>query len=237
VTRRALLAAAAVGAALLVAGIVAGFARRDADLSALVTVLLGLGTVLAAGSLVGAVLVERRPDGLTVPAGQRLPSPHWHGPLVLVGLCDLVGGSYASPPLAVVGALLAAAGLVGFGLALQRPPGELDRGTVIAARRLRSFVAEHPAGGEPAVALEHLGRGLTRLVVVAPDGAVGDVVVREAERGAAAAALAGLPSAEPASRELGAAMHIGRYEWTRMAGQQLSGGRPGGSHSAAGEQS
>jgi hypothetical protein len=207
-----------------------GLRPRAAEVSALVTVLLGLGTVLAAGSLLGAVLVERRPDGLIVTAGQRLPAPHWFGPLVLVGLCDLVGGSYASPPLAVLGVVLVAAGLVGFGLALQRPSGgpeQLDRGTVIAARRLRSFVAEHPGDGESAVALEHLGRDLTRLVVVAPDGAVGDVVVREPERGAAAAALAGLPSAEPASRELGAAMHIGRYEWARMAGQQLSGGQPG----------
>ena len=109
----------------------------------------------------------------------------------------------------------------------RRRAGSADRGVARAADRVRAFVAAHPGAGEPALAVQHLGRGLTRLVVVAADGAVGDVVVRGGGRGAAVAELTALRVVDQAARELGSAMHLGTYEWRRMAGQQLGGGRPG----------
>lgn len=223
-SRRLLQALAVVGALLLVVGIVWAYGERHDPPSAVAGTILGLGTLLCLTSLAGAVLVERRPDGLQVPAATSLPAPHWAGPAALVGLCDLTGGAYASRPLAVLGAALIVMDLGWAGLSRQRPRPQVDRGTVVAARRLRTFAAEHSGAGggaEVQVAAEHLGRGLVRLVVVGADGAFGDVVVRGVERGETALALSGLPRVAPDDRAFGAAVRTGAYEWRRMAGQQL----------------
>lgn len=241
--RRVLISAAVLGAALLAVGICWAYADRELDLSTAATALLAAGTVLCVGSLNGAVGLERRPDGLDVPDGERLPSPHWASPLLLVGLCDLAGGLWSSLPMAVVGVVLAAAGLVALGLEAQRRPVDdrLDRRTVVAARRALAFARAHGGvGGAAEVAdedgahavpvqgvVEHVGRGSARLVVVTPDGAYGDVVVRDVEQAQRVAALARIGLQEEFSRELGAAVKVGPYEWERMAGMQLKGGTPG----------
>jgi hypothetical protein len=230
--RRLLHIAAVVGAVLLAAGVCWAYAERDQDTSAGVTTALAVGTLLAAGSLLGAVVVERRSDGLDVPHGTTLPAPYWGPVLALVAVCDLVGGAYASPPVAILGVVLLAIALVGSGLELRRPVQALDRATVVAARRARAFAGEHAAAGSDAVQAEivvqHLGRGLTRLVVVAADGAFGDVLVRGTERAETAAALSGLPRGDATSRELSGRIRTGGYEWRRMAGLQLGGRRAGG---------
>lgn len=238
--RRALISAAVLGAALLAVGICWAYADRGLDLSTTATALLAAGTVLCLGSLNGAVGLERRPDGLDVADGERLPSPHWASPVLLVGLSDVAGGLWSSVPMAVVGIVLVAVGLVALGLDTQRQPVDdrLDRRTVVAARRALEFARAHggvgaPAGEEGAHAVpvqgvvEHLGRGAARLVVVAPDGAYGDVVVRDVEQAHRVAALARIELQEEFSRELGAAVKVGPYEWERMAGMQLRGGEPG----------
>lgn len=218
--RRALLGAAAAGALLLAVGVCWGFAARREVVATPVTALLLAGTVLCVAALAGAVVVERRPDGLNVPPGARLPAPHWHGPLAAVGACDVAGGAYASPRLAIAGFGLLGLAVLGLGLALQREDAPLDRGIVLAARRARRFAVAHGLHGS-ALAVEHVGRGLVRLVVVGADGAFGDVVVRGTERAEAAAALSGLPRVDLRERDVAGRIRTGRSEWLRMAGQQL----------------
>lgn len=96
----------------------------------------------------------------------------------------------------------------------------------VAARRVRAFGARHAVDGDAAVAcaLEHVGRGAVRLVLVARDGTLGDLVLRE-EHAARAAELAGADVGEATSRELARRIRTGPYEWVRAAGSQLGGGR------------
>jgi hypothetical protein len=226
--RRILQIAAAVGAVLLAAGVVWAYLTRESYTHAGVTTVLALGTLLAAGSLLATALVERRADGLELREGESLPAPYVAPVLGLVAACDLVGGAYASRPMAVVGVALLATALVGVGLLTRRPTDRIDRGTVVAARRLRAFAEEHRSEhGRAAVVVEHVGRGLTRLVVVGGDGAFGDVLVRDSTRAERAVQLSGLPTEEATSRELAGRIRTGHYEWERMAGLQLGGRRAG----------
>lgn len=105
----------------------------------------------------------------------------------------------------------------------------VDRGAVLAARRVRSFGARHGGDGrsDPDVDLvvEHLGRDMVRLVLVAADGAFGDIVVRGPARARRAAQLSGARVHESFPAELTSRLGTGPYEWQRMAGQQLGGGR------------
>ncbi|MDP9398674.1 MAG: hypothetical protein M3P96_13050 [Actinomycetota bacterium] len=236
--RRLLLPLAAVGAALLVVAVLRAYGARAAALDPATTVLSTAGCLLCCGALLAAVVLERRPGGLSVPDGVRLPAPLWGPPLLLVGACLLVAGAYASPPFLVLGALLLVVAVVRAGQELQaylrrneqRPDGSApDRATVIAARRVVGFGHRHAVEGDASVscAPEHVGRGTTRLVLVGRDGAFGDVVVNGPERADLAAALAGAHIEEQSSREFGARVRTGAYEWRRMAGQQLPSGRGG----------
>lgn len=241
---------AAVGAVLLASATVRGFLARAAVTDAATTALLALGTALCLAALLGAVLLDRRGDGLVVPEGTRLPTLSWGAPLLPVALCAAVAGAYASPVFLALGALLLLAGSYGVtrqlrtgggrrtglggldGAGPDEAPDEAvpDRGVVVAARRIRGFGARHAAEGDASVraVLEHAGRGVTRVVVVGRDGAFGDVVVTgDPARAEQAVRLAGAQLAEPTSREWGAAIRTGEYEWRRMAGLQVEGGRPG----------
>ncbi len=220
--RRLLIPAALTGALILAVGVCWAYVVRRQVVSGPVTVLLVVGTLLCAAALAAAILLERRGDGLVVPPGAVLPWPHWAGPLALAGSADLGAGSYASPPLAVVGVLLLALAAIGYGAELLRPPPEIDRGTVVAARRLSGFAAAHGAEGAQ-VAREALGRGLVRLVVVGADGRWGDATLRGERRAAQAVGLSGLAPVPPDDRALSARLRTGPYDWRRMAGLQLGG--------------
>ncbi|MDP9395065.1 MAG: hypothetical protein M3Q27_12845 [Actinomycetota bacterium] len=250
--RRALPVLGIVSALLLAAAMVWSYALRADDLHAGLSALLGVGTVVGLAAVLGMVVVERRPDGLAVSDGARLPTPEWPWPVLAIGLCDLVAGMYASWPFGALGVVLVGIATAGFGARLRSrtavvsaagddaadgvpgngstaggshavaSPQVLDRGVVVAARRVRSFAERH--GGADAgfdVGVQHVGRGDTRLVVVAPDGAFGDVVVRGSERARQAAELSGGRVSDELAADASARVRTSAYEWRRMAGQQL----------------
>ena len=231
--RRLAQALAVIGALALAAGVGWAYAERAAALHAGATALLAAGTLAALASVALLVLIERRPGGLLLPEEPPgpLPAPRWDLPVGLTGVWAALGGAYASPPLLVVGLLLLAAAVVGAGRALQAEPRALDRTTVRLARRARDFALRHPTappsegGGVGDAVIEHVGRGVSRLVVVADDGAFGDLVAPDTQRAVLAARLAGLRVHEEFPREVAARVRTGPYEWRRMAGLQLGGGR------------
>lgn len=136
------------------------------------------------------VVVERRPGGLAVPAGSRLPTPAWWPAVLGVGLVDLVVGAMASWVMALVGVLLVAAALVGLGRTLLRPSPVPGRRLVALARRVR-----RACGPDPRLTTLGVGAGRVRLVCrgAASGGRVGQVdeVVRDFDEAAKVAALVG----------------------------------------------
>ena len=214
-------------AALLI-GIGWAFVRRASEDTTTAALLLLIGLVAAVDGVALFVLAERRPDGLR--AGALLPAPMWWPPLFAAGLVGLVGGLWISVPVAVLsGVVLLGAGV---GAARQllgspREPGPTDRRTVRAARQILGFCRRHPAPDHTLVSavVEPIGQGRVRLVLVAPDGTLGDLVVSDEATARAAAGLAGADVEDAFSRELGARIRTGPYEWVRMAGSQLGGSR------------
>lgn len=200
----------------------------------------GAAVTVAAGSLLAllAALVhtvhQTRPGGLVVQAGIRLPAPAWWAPVGAVGLVQLTAtalvgrqAGWYGTTLAVTGVLLVALALVRLGHRLQATPepGQPDRAVVRAAREVRAFGLAHPAAERTGVdvVLEHVARGATRLVLIAPDGSYGDQVLPDPDQAAAAAALAGANVRDGFDSELVGRVRTGRYEWRRMAGSQLGG--------------
>src|SRR5262245_42374417 len=105
----------AVSFAALVAGSCWAFTVRSAETHAGVTVVLAAATVVGLGAIIAWAAFERAPNSLTVAGGMRLPLPAWWAPLVGIALLDLVGGLFASVPMAVVGVVLLALALIGAG--------------------------------------------------------------------------------------------------------------------------
>jgi hypothetical protein len=91
------------------------------------------------------------------------------------------------------------------------------------ARNLSSFAAQH--GGRADGVLEYVGRNATRIVLVGADGAWGDQVAPRYETARRAAELAGLTLHDSFAGELALRVRTSSYEWSRMAGIQLGGGR------------
>jgi hypothetical protein len=106
-------------------------------------------------------------------------------------------------------------------------PGPNDRRTVRTARQVVGFGRRHAVAGDSTASavIEPLGQNQVRLVLVAPDGTLGDLVVSDEATARAAAELAGAGVQDGFSRELGARIRTGPYEWVRMAGSQLGGSR------------
>jgi hypothetical protein len=98
-----------------------------------------------------------------------------------------------------------------------------ERSVSRAAASLGRFVRAH--GGRGDAAVEHLGGGRVRVVVVADDGAWGDRVLRRDEDARAACERAGLDLHDALPREAWQRLRTGRATWTRMAGLGL--GRSG----------
>ena len=214
-------------AALLV-GIGWAFVRRASEDTTTAALLLLIGLVAAVDGVALFVLAERRPDGLR--AGALLPAPMWWPPLFAAGLVGLVGGLWISVPVALLGGvvlLAAGVGAVRQLLGSPREPGPTDRRTVRARAadpRVRSSASRAGSTLVSAV-VEPIGQGRVRLVLVAPDGTLGDLVVSDEATARAAAGLAGADVEDAFSRELGARIRTGPYEWVRMAGSQLGGSR------------
>ena len=218
-----------VAVAALLIGIGWAFVNRASTDTTTPALLLVVGVVAAVDATAFLVLAERAPDGLRVGTA-RLPAPMWWPPLLAAGLVGLVGGLWISVPVAVLGGVVLLAAGVGAArqlLGSPREPGPTDRRTVRAARQILGFGHRHPASGQSLVSafVEPIGQGRVRLVLVAPDGTLGDLVVNDEATARAAAALAGADVEDAFSRELGARIRTGPYEWVRMAGSQLGGSR------------
>ncbi|GAB2603853.1 hypothetical protein GCM10027168_41010 [Streptomyces capparidis] len=86
------------------------------------------------------------------------------------------------------------------------------------ARAARRFAAEH--GGSAEGTLEYLGQRGTRIVLVAADGAWGDLIAPDQGTARRAAELAGITVRDALDGETAARLRTGPYEWKRMAGIQ-----------------
>jgi hypothetical protein len=91
------------------------------------------------------------------------------------------------------------------------------------AKNISSFAARH--GGSAEGVVEYVGRNATRIVLVGADGAWGDQVAPRYEVAQRAAELAGLTLHDSFDGELAQRVRTSLYEWSRMAGIQLGGGR------------
>lgn len=101
-----------------------------------------------------------------------------------------------------------------------------DKQAARLAHRMRAFARAH--GGSAEGQVSHLGRSGARIVLVGADGAWGDLISPGGEEPARrAAGEAGVPLRGKTDPEPAGRMRTGRYEWSRMAGLQLGGGRAG----------
>jgi hypothetical protein len=213
----------------LLVGVGWAFVDRASSDTTTPALLLVVGVIAAVDATALLVLAERRPDGLRA-GSALLPAPMWWPPLLAAGLVGLVGGGWISLPVAILSGVVLLVALVGGvqQLLTTRPePGPGDRRTVRAARQVLGFGHRHAVPGHSAMSavVEPIGQGRVRLVLVASDGTLGDLVVSDEATARAAAALAGADVEDAFSRELGARIRTGPYEWVRMAGSQLGGSR------------
>lgn len=106
--------------------------------------------------------------------------------------------------------------------AQMRAAARAERQTGRLARRIAAFASAH--GGAPLDAnVAYLGERGARVVLVAQDGAWGDLVAPTYAVAQAAVARAGATVHEAFDGEMAAKVATGPYEWTRMAGIQIGG--------------
>jgi hypothetical protein len=103
--------------------------------------------------------------------------------------------------------------------------GKEGRQVARLAKHIGAFARAHGGSAEGQIA--YLGRRGARIVLVAGDGAWGDLVATSRPVAEQAAARAGITVHENLEGELAGRMRTGRYEWSRMAGIQLGGGGAG----------
>jgi hypothetical protein len=87
------------------------------------------------------------------------------------------------------------------------------------ARQITSFAARH--GGTAEGQISYVGTIATRIVLVAADGAWGDLVAPTPRIARRAAERANLTLHDSFDGDLAARVRTGPYEWRRMAGIQL----------------
>jgi hypothetical protein len=95
-----------------------------------------------------------------------------------------------------------------------------ERRVARLARQIGAFGRKH--GGAEAQ-LAYIGQRGARIVLVAQDGAWGDLVAPTYDIGRRAVEHAGVPLHEDFDGELAAKVRTGPYEWSRMAGIQIGG--------------
>ncbi|WP_190233081.1 hypothetical protein [Streptomyces avicenniae] len=103
--------------------------------------------------------------------------------------------------------------------------GGTGRRVARLAKRVRSFAAAHGGAAGTEGQIAYLGARGHRLVLVGADGAWGDVVAPSRADLADAAEAAGVTLREALDGETAARLRTGPYEWSRMAGIQIGGGR------------
>ncbi|MFJ2115223.1 MULTISPECIES: hypothetical protein [unclassified Streptomyces] len=103
-----------------------------------------------------------------------------------------------------------------------RQEARAERRAARLAKQIKAFAGRH-GGAEGQLA--HIGRAGTRIVLVGEDGEWGDLVAPTYAVALGAAEKAGLALHESFDGEFAAKVRTGPYEWKRMAGLQLGGGR------------
>ncbi|WP_328916700.1 MULTISPECIES: hypothetical protein [unclassified Streptomyces] len=89
------------------------------------------------------------------------------------------------------------------------------------ARQIGSFARHH--GGSAEANLAYLGERGARIVLVAGDGAWGDLVAPTYDIGRRAVERSGVTVHDDFAGEFAARLRTGPYEWSRMAGIQIGG--------------
>jgi hypothetical protein len=102
-----------------------------------------------------------------------------------------------------------------------RAAARVDRRVGRLARQIAAFADKHGGGVEAQLA--YLGERGARIVLVAQDGAWGDLVAPSYDIGQCALERSGVPVHEDFDGELAAKVRTGPYEWSRMAGLQIGG--------------
>lgn len=102
-----------------------------------------------------------------------------------------------------------------------RAAARADRRVGRLARQIAAFADKHGGGVEAQLA--YLGERGARIVLVARDGAWGDLVAPSYDIGQRALERSGVPVREDFDGELAAKVRTGPYEWSRMAGLQIGG--------------
>lgn len=112
------------------------------------------------------------------------------------------------------------------GETVSRSQARAERRAGRLAKQVRAFLREHGEGTE--AHLGYLGERGVRIVLVGADGRWGDLVAPSDAVARRAVEQAGVTVRESLDGETAARIRTGRYEWSRMAGNQLSGvtGRP-----------
>ncbi len=155
----------------------------------------------------------------------RFPGPPVGWLLVVIGVCLLTAAAFTGPLVGAGGIVLMVLGAVRARSEARREGGPDDRRTLLAARRIAAFGVRHRGSAEGSgpvrAAVESLGQGQHRIVLLAADGTFGDVVVAGADRAEAAIAAAGAVRADATDRDFAGRIRTSEYEWNRMAGMQL----------------
>jgi hypothetical protein len=105
--------------------------------------------------------------------------------------------------------------------AKRRAEARDDRRVARLARSIGAFSRAHGGGTEANVA--YIGERGSRIVLVAADGAWGDLVAPSDALARRAVERSGVPLREEFDGDLAARLRTGPYEWTRMAGIQIGG--------------
>ncbi|WNI15024.1 hypothetical protein [Actinacidiphila sp. ITFR-21] len=101
-----------------------------------------------------------------------------------------------------------------------RADARAERRAARLAKQIGAFARSH-GGAEAGIA--YIGRRGARIVLVAEDGAWGDLVAPTYALAQAATARAGVTVHDELGGDFAARMRTGRYEWSRMAGIQVGG--------------
>lgn len=95
-----------------------------------------------------------------------------------------------------------------------------ERSTGRLAREIGAFGRAH---GAVEAQLAYIGQRGARIVLVAEDGAWGDLVAPTYDIGRSAVERSGVTLRESFDGEMAARVRTGPYEWSRMAGIQIGG--------------